>query len=323
MWSTKAYRRRQPIVQQEDYLPYGEKCRNITLISGENDYLYGGKEFQAPVFNIPWYDSQARFQTTDGMFVSLDPQCEKYYSISPYAYCAGNPVRYVDRDGKEASTHTDQLGRVIAVYNDGDLGVYRHYGDKEETLKQIEKEYSSTNTSAGGVKMGESLQTFSFAENTVTDINGSATVDDITIDFNSTALTEAVQAIIDADPSVIEYMKNAKSGGDWDLKTQPEYKNKGSLLFGKYASPRDAGNFAAGFFSASNGCGSPIIDFGYGFYNISGNNTTRTVINALYFVSTPIPLPMKKIAFQYIRFFGEDPISRISQNAGKQYYNTH
>ena len=87
------------IVQQVDYLPYGEKCRNSTLISGENDYLYGGKEFQAPVFNIPWYDSQARFQTTDGMFVSLDPQCEKYYSLSPYAYCAGNPVRLVDRDG--------------------------------------------------------------------------------------------------------------------------------------------------------------------------------------------------------------------------------
>ena len=87
------------IVRQADYLPYGEKCRNGTLISGENDYLYCGKEFQAPVFNIPWYDSQARFQTTDGMFVSLDPQCEKYYSLSPYAYCAGNPVRYVDRDG--------------------------------------------------------------------------------------------------------------------------------------------------------------------------------------------------------------------------------
>ena len=40
------------IVQQADYLPYGEKCINSTLISGENDYLYGGKEFQAPVFNL-------------------------------------------------------------------------------------------------------------------------------------------------------------------------------------------------------------------------------------------------------------------------------
>ena len=96
-----------------DYLPYGEKCRNSTLISGENDYLYGGKEFQAPVFNIPWYDSQARFQTTDGMFVSLDPQCEKYYSISPYAYCAGNPVRYVDRDGGVIETAWD-IANVVA-----------------------------------------------------------------------------------------------------------------------------------------------------------------------------------------------------------------
>ena len=101
------------IVQQVDYLPYGEKCNNPTLVSGENDYLYGGKEFQAPVFNIPWYDSQARFQTTDGMFVSLDPQCEKYYSLSPYAYCAGNPVRYVDRDGGVIETAWD-IANVVA-----------------------------------------------------------------------------------------------------------------------------------------------------------------------------------------------------------------
>ena len=103
------------IVQQVDYLPYGEKCINSTLISGENDYLYGGKEFQAPVFNIPWYDSQARFQTTDGMFVSLDPQCEKYYSLSPYAYCAGNPVRYVDRDGGVVETALDIVSLGLGV----------------------------------------------------------------------------------------------------------------------------------------------------------------------------------------------------------------
>ena len=103
------------IVQQADYLPYGEKCRNSTLISGENDYLYGGKEFQAPLFNIPWYDSQARFQTTDGMFVSLDPLCEKYYSLSPYAYCAGNPVRYVDRDGGVVETALDIVSLGLGV----------------------------------------------------------------------------------------------------------------------------------------------------------------------------------------------------------------
>ncbi len=32
--------------------------------------------------------------------MSVDPLCEKYYWISPYAYCAGNPVRYIDVKGK-------------------------------------------------------------------------------------------------------------------------------------------------------------------------------------------------------------------------------
>ena len=31
--------------------------------------------------------------------MQVDPLAEKYYGISPYAYCAGDPVRYVDRDG--------------------------------------------------------------------------------------------------------------------------------------------------------------------------------------------------------------------------------
>ncbi len=80
---------------------------------GENDYLYGGKEFQAPFFNIPWYDSQARFQTTDGIFVSLDPQCERYYGISPYAYCAGNPVNRVDIDGRVITDYFDSSGEFL------------------------------------------------------------------------------------------------------------------------------------------------------------------------------------------------------------------
>ena len=32
--------------------------------------------------------------------MSIDPLCEKYYWITPYAYCANNPVKYVDPDGK-------------------------------------------------------------------------------------------------------------------------------------------------------------------------------------------------------------------------------
>jgi len=35
------------------------------------------------------------------ILTGVDPLAEKYYSISPYAYCAGNPVNRIDYDGRE------------------------------------------------------------------------------------------------------------------------------------------------------------------------------------------------------------------------------
>jgi hypothetical protein len=37
----------------------------------------------------------------------VDPLAEKYYSISPYAYCAGNPVKRIDPDGMAIYTTHD------------------------------------------------------------------------------------------------------------------------------------------------------------------------------------------------------------------------
>ena len=78
--------------------PFGEKCQNNGLVSAENPYLYGGKELQT-LFGIDWYDSGARFQTTHGTFSGIDPLSEQTYPISPYAYCAGDPVNKVDQFG--------------------------------------------------------------------------------------------------------------------------------------------------------------------------------------------------------------------------------
>lgn len=33
--------------------------------------------------------------------MSIDPHCEKYYSVSPYVYALNNPVRFVDPDGRD------------------------------------------------------------------------------------------------------------------------------------------------------------------------------------------------------------------------------
>ena len=41
------------------------------------------------------------------MWLSVDPMADKYPSISPYAYCAWNPVKLVDPDGEEAICEDD------------------------------------------------------------------------------------------------------------------------------------------------------------------------------------------------------------------------
>ena len=61
---------------------------------------YNGKEFDR-THGLDWYDYCARqYDPASGRFTSMDPLCEKYYNISPYSYCAGNPIRYVDPDGR-------------------------------------------------------------------------------------------------------------------------------------------------------------------------------------------------------------------------------
>lgn len=42
-----------------------------------------------------WYD-QDLYDPSTIRFISIDPLCEKYYSISPYIYCLNNPVRFID-----------------------------------------------------------------------------------------------------------------------------------------------------------------------------------------------------------------------------------
>lgn len=46
------------------------------------------------------YDSQARwYDSLLGRTSTMDPLAEKYYSLSPYLWCAGNPVKYGDERG--------------------------------------------------------------------------------------------------------------------------------------------------------------------------------------------------------------------------------
>lgn len=62
-------------------------------------YKYNGKELDR-MNGLDWYDYGARHM--DGIrFTTIDPMAEKYYGVSPYVYCANNPVRFIDPDGRD------------------------------------------------------------------------------------------------------------------------------------------------------------------------------------------------------------------------------
>ena len=58
---------------------------------GLDTYDYGARQY-APIL---------------GRWDRMDPLCEKYYSVSPYAYCGGNPVNRIDPDGREIWIYYD------------------------------------------------------------------------------------------------------------------------------------------------------------------------------------------------------------------------
>ena len=48
----------------------------------------------------------------DKKFTSIDPLTEKYYHISPYAYCMNNPIRYIDPNGMDVYRFDDKTGEM-------------------------------------------------------------------------------------------------------------------------------------------------------------------------------------------------------------------
>lgn len=99
-------------------------------------YRYGGKELvtlgglNLSDFGARWLDSP------NGTFTTMDPLCEDFQHLSPYLYCAGNPIKYIDPSEMESKAffHSDKnplFKKAAKSYrNTPDVQIFAHGNSK-------------------------------------------------------------------------------------------------------------------------------------------------------------------------------------------------
>ena len=86
------------VQQVTNYYPFGAPYADPSAVTGAylQPYKYNGKELDR-MHGLDTYDYGARqYDPILGRWDRMDPLCEKYYDVSPYAYCHDNPVNRID-----------------------------------------------------------------------------------------------------------------------------------------------------------------------------------------------------------------------------------
>ena len=108
--------------QHLQYFPFGELFVSQRNSSFDSRYKFSAKELDNETgysyFGARYYDSDL------SSWLSVDPLSDKYLSLSPYMYCAGNPVMLVDIDGKEIwINYKDKNGNMQSYKYGSDMKI--------------------------------------------------------------------------------------------------------------------------------------------------------------------------------------------------------
>ena len=197
------------ITQQIEYLPYGEVFleRQNTDPSVQpiyaTPYKFNGKELDEET-GLYYYD--ARYMNPRlSIWYATDQMQEKYPNISSYAYCAGNPIGYVDPNGKSTKVVYSGKNTYTVVggnLNDNDRNIYiytrnrnGHYTIKEKSI-------------------GESTSLTSFYDSdTKSWMIGSK------IDLNDNSGRIFLNKMASKNVTLYDYMRNATTGSPYDFKS--------------------------------------------------------------------------------------------------------
>ena len=228
--------------------PHGDsgfrQTANYSLLTANWTFTFSAKERDTET-GYSYFGS--RYYSSDlSIWLSVDPQASEYPSLSPYVYCANNPVKLIDPDG----TH------IEVVENDNGT-----YTVQNGTINNYKKIYIvDGNGNRTGV-LGEMLTTNSFFG------DDGEVVKNAVINPNDDSGQAFLKEIKQNTPSLVYYASNARSSTKdktykYDFKSRdgvsklnhyrgmPIGTNNGETIF---ASARDIGNVAAGYVAGYNG----------------------------------------------------------------------
>jgi|GEM_PF-426062 len=88
------------VIQWAEYIPFGELFIDTRRKAPytKQEYLYNGKELDESglyYYGARYYDPKA------SIWENVDPKAQKYPGLSPYNYVSLNPMKFIDRDGRE------------------------------------------------------------------------------------------------------------------------------------------------------------------------------------------------------------------------------
>ncbi len=126
-----------------NYYPYGGLMGAAN--AGVQPLKYSAKELDREN-GLDWYDSKARFyDSMIGRTPTQDPLAEKYSGVSPYLWCAGNPIRFIDEKGDSiAVLYLPGIVGHLALLIQNDNGKWAYYSMNGNN------KYTSSNGKKGG-----------------------------------------------------------------------------------------------------------------------------------------------------------------------------
>jgi YD repeat-containing protein len=144
------------VLTANDYYPFGMQMPEREYSAGSDSYRYSingqekDKEINKNITTALYWEYDSRI----GRRWNVDPLAHQFPWMSPYAAMDDNPINKTDPTGASTeSIHIDPKGNVLLNKNDGDNTVFVHATGI--TTKDVEKSYTTTDHSAGGIKVGE------------------------------------------------------------------------------------------------------------------------------------------------------------------------